>query len=152
MKTAVIGIGNLLFEDEGVGVHAITSLASRYHLPEDCELIDGGTKGLELLPGEYRNLTLVIDQGSYYLSGWVSDGFGAPLPEVIITLKSAFATEGYHSFSYRSVATDSNGAFEFAGLGGHQLTIGVYANGFKTYIKQHDFSSFSDALEIVLEK
>ena len=109
-------------------------------------------KGLELLPGEYRNLTLVIDQGSYYLSGWVSDGFGAPLPEVIITLKSAFATEGYHSFSYRSVATDSNGAFEFAGLGGHQLTIGVYASGFKTYIKQHDFVSFSDIVKIVLEK
>ncbi len=109
-------------------------------------------KGLELLPGEYRNLTLVIDQGSYYLSGWVSDDFGAPLPEVIITLKSAFATEDYHSFSYRSVATDSNGAFEFAGLGGHQLTIGVYASGFKTYIKQHDFSSFSDTLKIVLMK
>jgi len=50
MKTAVIGIGNLLFEDEGVGVHAITSLASRYHLPDQCELIDGGTKSLELLP------------------------------------------------------------------------------------------------------
>lgn len=109
-------------------------------------------KGLELLPGEYRNLTLVIDRGSYHLSGWVQDNFGAPLPEVIITLKSAFATDDYHSFSYRSVATDSNGAFAFAGLGGHQLTIGVYATGFKTYIKQHDFSSFSDTLEIVLEK
>jgi hypothetical protein len=71
---------------------------------------------------------------------------------VVITLKSAFATEEYHSFSYRSISTDVNGAFEFAGLGGHQLTIGVYATGFDTHIQQHDFNSFSDSLEIVLER
>jgi 5-hydroxyisourate hydrolase-like protein (transthyretin family) len=109
-------------------------------------------KGLELKPGEYRNLTLKIDRGNYHLSGWVSDSYGAPLAEVLITLKSAFATEEYHSFSYRSVATDANGAFEIAGLGGHQLTIGIYATGFRTYIQQYDFKSFSDTLEIVLEQ
>ena len=109
-------------------------------------------KGLELQPGEYRNLTLMIDRGSYHLSGWVRDGYGTPLAEVIVTLKSAFAADGYHSFSYRSKATDANGAFEFAELGGNPLTIGVYATGFETYISQHNFSSFSDRLEIVLEK
>jgi 5-hydroxyisourate hydrolase-like protein (transthyretin family) len=109
-------------------------------------------KGLELKPGEYRNLTLKIDRGSYHLSGWVRDSYGTPLTEVTVTLKSAFAADGYHSFSYRSRATDANGAFEFAGLGGHRLTIGIYATGFKTYIKQYDFESFSDTLEIVLEE
>jgi hypothetical protein len=109
-------------------------------------------KGLELKPGEYRNLTLIIDRGNYHLSGWVRDSFGTPLAEVIVTVKSAFATDEYHSFSYRSLATDSNGAFEFAELGGHQLTIGIYATGYKTYVRQYDFNSFSDSLEIVLEK
>jgi hypothetical protein len=109
-------------------------------------------KGLELKPGEYRNLTLKIDRGSYHLSGLVRDSFGAPLAEVIVTLKSAFATDEYHSFSYRSIATDANGAFEFAELGGNQLTIGIYATDFEPYIYQHDFSSFSDTLEIVLEE
>ncbi|HUV23270.1 MAG TPA: carboxypeptidase-like regulatory domain-containing protein [Gammaproteobacteria bacterium] len=109
-------------------------------------------KGLELKPGEYRNLTLKIDRGSYHLSGWVRDSYGTPLAEVTVTLKSAFAADGYHSFSYRSLATDANGAFEFAGLGGHRLTIGIYATGFETYIKQYDFKSFSDTLEIVLEE
>ena len=109
-------------------------------------------KGIELKPGEYRNLTLKIDRGGYHLSGLVRDNYGAPLAEVVITLKSAFATEEYHSFSYRSISTDVNGAFEFAGLGGHQLTIGVYATGFETHIQQHDFNSFSDSLEIVLER
>jgi hypothetical protein len=109
-------------------------------------------KGVELRPGEYRNLTLIIDRGSYHLSGWVRDANSAPLAEVIITLKSAFATEDYHSFSYRSVATDSNGAFVFADLGGHQLTLGIYAEGFTTHIQQHTFTSFSDNIDIVLKR
>jgi hypothetical protein len=109
-------------------------------------------KGVELRPGEYRNLTLMIDRGSYHLSGWVRDANSTPVAEVIVTLKSAFATDDYHSFSYRSVATDSNGAFEFADLGGHQLTLGVYAEGFSTHIQQHDFKSFSDNIDIVLER
>jgi hypothetical protein len=94
----------------------------------------------------------MIDRGSYHLSGWVRDGYGTPLAQVTVTLKSAFATDEYHSFSHRSITTDVNGAFEFAQLGGNQLTIAVYAAGFETYISQHNFSSFSDRLEIVLEQ
>ena len=109
-------------------------------------------KGLELRPGEYRNLTLMIDRGSYHLTGWVRDANSTPLAEVIVTLKSAFATDDYHSFSYRSVATDSNGAFEFSNLGGHQLTLGIYAQGFATHIQQHNFTSFSDNIDIVLKR
>jgi hypothetical protein len=109
-------------------------------------------KGLEIQPGEYRNLTLMIDRGNYYLSGWVSDANGIPLPGVFITLKSAFATDEYHSFSYRSVESDDNGAFEFADLGGHQVTLGVYRPGFRTLIRKHDFGSYSDNIDIVIDR
>lgn len=62
MKTAIIGIGNLLFEDEGAGVHAVNTLGARYSLPEDCTIIDGGTKGLELLPViEEQDALLLVD-------------------------------------------------------------------------------------------
>lgn len=108
-------------------------------------------KGLELRPDEYRNLTLIIDRGSYHLSGWVSDDNGAPLAQVQVTLKSAFATDEYHSFSYRSTVTDDSGGFEFAQLGGHRLTLGIYASGFKSLILQHDFKSFADSVEIRLQ-
>ncbi len=109
-------------------------------------------KGLELRPDEYRNLTLVIDRGSHYLSGLVSDEFGTPLHEARVTLKSAFKTGDYHSFSYRSAITDASGAFAFSGLGGNRLTLGVYANGFVTHIQRHDFVSFADRLEIRLKR
>ena len=108
-------------------------------------------KGLVLRPDEYRNLTLIIDKGSYYLSGLVSDRNGAPVQQAQVTLKSAFATGEYHSYSYRSTATDANGRFEFSGLGGKQLTLGIYAAGYKTRIQRHDFVSFSDRVEIVLD-
>jgi hypothetical protein len=109
-------------------------------------------KGLELHPDEYRNLTLVIDRGNYHLSGWVSDENGAPLAEVQVTLKSAFATDDYHSYSYRSKVTDANGAFGFSELGGHPITLGAYADGFVTHVQKHEFQSFSDTLQIRLRK
>jgi hydrogenase maturation protease len=48
-KTLVLGVGNLLLSDDGLGVHAIRRLESRKDIPPDTQLIDGGTCGLELL-------------------------------------------------------------------------------------------------------
>lgn len=47
MKTLVLGIGNLLLGDEGVGVHVAQRL-QRLRLPPDVEAVDGGTAGFEL--------------------------------------------------------------------------------------------------------
>ena len=48
---AVVGIGNILLSDDGVGVLVLNELKSRYKkLPGSVELIDGGTMGLDLLP------------------------------------------------------------------------------------------------------
>jgi len=44
----VLGVGNILMGDEGIGVRIIESLKD-CHLPEDVELFDGGTASLELL-------------------------------------------------------------------------------------------------------
>lgn len=64
IKAAVIGIGNLLLRDEGVGVHAIEALRERFgnDLPEGLQLIDGGTMGLDLLPYvEVLDKLLIVD-------------------------------------------------------------------------------------------
>lgn len=44
----VLGVGNILMQDEGVGVRALEWLQARYASPE-VEMIDGGTMGLDLL-------------------------------------------------------------------------------------------------------
>ncbi len=45
----VLGLGNLLLSDEGVGVHAVAALRKRYHLPDGVDVLDGGTAGMDLL-------------------------------------------------------------------------------------------------------
>jgi hydrogenase maturation protease len=46
----IIGLGNLLLGDEGIGVHAMRQLEAAYRFEPAVELIDGGTSGLDLLP------------------------------------------------------------------------------------------------------
>jgi len=48
-KICVIGMGNILLRDEGVGVHAVEALKRKYDFPEGVRLLDGGTLGLDLL-------------------------------------------------------------------------------------------------------
>jgi hydrogenase maturation protease len=45
----VLGIGNLLLQDEGAGVRAVEEFERRYAIPDGVELLDGGTSGIELL-------------------------------------------------------------------------------------------------------
>ena len=44
----IIGIGNTLLKDEGIGVHVIERLKT-LALPEDVEVLEGGVLGLDLI-------------------------------------------------------------------------------------------------------
>jgi hydrogenase maturation protease len=58
----VLGIGNVLLTDEGVGVRALNELQRRYTFPENVELLDGGTAGIELLRHiRNRDYLIIID-------------------------------------------------------------------------------------------
>ncbi|HWC01119.1 MAG TPA: HyaD/HybD family hydrogenase maturation endopeptidase, partial [Bryobacteraceae bacterium] len=61
-EAMVVGLGNLLCSDDGLGVHAIEYLGRDGRLPPEAKLLDGGTQGLDLIPflSGYRRL-LVID-------------------------------------------------------------------------------------------
>jgi len=48
-KTLVLGVGNLLLSDEGVGVHVARELMEM-KLPPGVSVVEGGTGGLSLLP------------------------------------------------------------------------------------------------------
>ena len=47
-KIVIIGIGNLLLMDEGIGIHTINEL-EKYDLPGKTEIYDGGTGGFKLI-------------------------------------------------------------------------------------------------------
>ncbi|HAI49184.1 MAG TPA: hydrogenase 2 maturation endopeptidase, partial [Enterobacteriaceae bacterium] len=62
MRTLVLGIGNLLLSDEGIGVRAIQTLEAHYQIPPEVELFDGGTSGMELMEAMAdRDLLIVVD-------------------------------------------------------------------------------------------
>ncbi len=46
----VLGLGNLLCQDDGLGVEAVRILAEEYDFPDGVRVLDGGTLGLSLLP------------------------------------------------------------------------------------------------------
>jgi hydrogenase maturation protease len=46
----VLGIGNLVMCDDGIGVRVVQELQRSYRFPENVEVLDGGTLGLDLLP------------------------------------------------------------------------------------------------------
>lgn len=47
-KVLVLGVGNLLLGDEGIGIHLIREMKKQC-LPDHVELVDGGTAGIDLL-------------------------------------------------------------------------------------------------------
>ncbi|MDF1527794.1 MAG: HyaD/HybD family hydrogenase maturation endopeptidase [Sedimenticola sp.] len=60
MNVVVIGLGNVLLSDEGLGVRAIELLEQRYILPESVEVIDGGTSAMDLLNPLSNNDHVII--------------------------------------------------------------------------------------------
>ncbi|PLX85795.1 MAG: hydrogenase expression/formation protein [Desulfuromonas sp.] len=62
MRALVLGLGNLLMSDDGLGCHAIGVIKRRYLVPAEVKLVDGGTLGLDLLPlFEGVDLLVLID-------------------------------------------------------------------------------------------
>ncbi|WP_076364946.1 HyaD/HybD family hydrogenase maturation endopeptidase [Phaeovulum vinaykumarii] len=58
----VLGIGNLLWADEGFGPRALEALAGQYAFPDHVRLLDGGTQGMYLLPFlEEADALLILD-------------------------------------------------------------------------------------------
>ncbi len=60
-KTLVLGLGNVILGDEGIGVHVVRAL-EKQTLPEGVECLDGGTGGFILLePLENADRVILID-------------------------------------------------------------------------------------------
>jgi hydrogenase maturation protease len=61
-RIVVLGLGNLVRSDDGVGIHAIQRLKNDLRVPETVQVLDGGTLGLQLLPAiEDATHVLAID-------------------------------------------------------------------------------------------
>jgi len=58
----VLGLGNVLLEDDGIGSVAVSLLLDQYEVPRGVRVMDGGTLGLSLLPYlEMADTVILVD-------------------------------------------------------------------------------------------
>ncbi|RMG60068.1 MAG: hydrogenase maturation protease [Deltaproteobacteria bacterium] len=120
----VIGLGNILLCDEGIGVHVVNALRER-ELPDGVELVDGGVAGftlLNMLEGETRAV--------------IVDAVSAPLPPgTVVRLdpkevgKSKEEKYSLHDFSLRDVLDLMN----LRGTTPEMLILGIVPGDIHTY-------------------
>ncbi len=108
-------------------------------------------QGVELRAEAYNSLTLIVDHGRYRLSGIVVDPDGIPVAGARLTLKGAISAGGYHTYSFRTKTTDTEGDFAFDDLGSYRYTLDVHAAGYETQVRDHEFQSFAEHLDITLQ-
>jgi hydrogenase maturation protease len=65
-RITLIGLGNILMRDEGVGIHAVRYIQENCAVPPELEIVDGGTSGLDLLSFiEGRDHVLFVDSVNF---------------------------------------------------------------------------------------
>ncbi|MDP3538405.1 MAG: HyaD/HybD family hydrogenase maturation endopeptidase [Azonexus sp.] len=65
-RILVLGIGNILWADEGFGVRCVEALNASWEFPPEVTVMDGGTQGLYLLPYvQEADCLLVFDAVDY---------------------------------------------------------------------------------------
>lgn len=83
----ILGIGNLVLNDEGIGIHIIHMLKS-IGLPDGVDTLDGGTGGLSLIDTlqEYKHLILIdaaLDEHPVGTVRRLSPHYSADYPPVL---------------------------------------------------------------------
>lgn len=97
-RVLVLGVGNLLWADEGFGVRCVEEFARSWAVPAGVELMDGGTQGLYLLQH-------VADADRVLLFDAVD--FGAPAGTLVVVRDAAvpsFIATGKMSLHQAGVA------------------------------------------------
>ncbi len=93
----IMGIGNLLWADEGFGVRAVEELHRHYAFPENVRLVDGGTQGIYLVQHiREADILIVFDAVDYGLpSGTLKLVEGAEVPKFLGVKKVSLHQTGF---------------------------------------------------------
>jgi hydrogenase maturation protease len=97
MVTLVLGIGNLLWADEGFGVRCVEALAAGWQFGAGVQLVDGGTQGLYLLQHvQAARRLLIFDAIDYGLEpGTLKLVEGEEVPQFLGAKKMSLHQTGF---------------------------------------------------------
>lgn len=149
MRTILMGIGNILMQDEGVGVHVIKEIERRYSFSEPIEIIDAGTLGLEIL--------YILQDGVDNLLV-VDAVMGGKPPGTIYTFKNEEVRKYYfknklsaHEIGFSEVLA----LLEVMGKSIRNITlVGIEPFSFEVSLELHEktASKFEDLIKLTLEE
>lgn len=93
----VLGIGNLLWADEGFGVRAVEELNRRFEFPDHVRLLDGGTQGIYLVQHiREARILVVFDAVDYGLApGTLKRVLGDDVPRFLGLRKVSLHQTGF---------------------------------------------------------
>lgn len=86
-QVVILGVGNVLMSDEGLGVHAVMALEQAYDFPPTVRCVDGGTSTQELL-GDLEDLDhlIIVDAVNFNAApGAMIRLEGAQVPQAFTT-------------------------------------------------------------------
>jgi hydrogenase maturation protease len=96
-RILVLGIGNILWADEGFGVRCVEALHAGWSFPDNVTLMDGGTQGLYLLPYvQEADCLLVFDAVDYGdVPGSLREVTGEQVPRFMGAKKMSLHQTGF---------------------------------------------------------
>jgi len=96
-KTLILGIGNILWADEGFGIRAVESLNQNYKFDQQVTLMDGGTQGIYLVHHvQQADILVVFDAIDYHLEpGTIKLIEGEDVPKFMGAKKMSLHQTGF---------------------------------------------------------
>ncbi len=82
MKTAVIGAGTIIFQDEGIGVFASKYIEQNYTFKDDVTLVDGGVLGFQLMT-YYQDYDRVLILDTITMDDEIGSIYNLPADELL---------------------------------------------------------------------
>jgi len=94
-KVALIGMGNLMFKDEGLGTYLAKYIELNYDIPQNLEIVDGGLMGFGLMSyyQEFDKILIVSTNSKNDTPGTISSYSDLEMLKLGKTRKSANEVE-----------------------------------------------------------
>lgn len=81
-KTAIIGAGTVIYQDEGIGVYAAKYIEENYSFEDDVTIVDGGVLGFQLMV-YYQEFDKVIILDTITMDDNVGSIYNLPSEELL---------------------------------------------------------------------
>ena len=123
-RILLLGVGNILYSDEGLGVHALALLREGYRFSDNITLLDGGTMGKLLMAGLIDHDRVIV----------VDAVLGGEAPGTVYRLvdEGLRKSLGFHDSQHQVDLVDTLICCELVGRRPETVVIGMEPGDWKT--------------------